>query len=177
MGVASIVADYGGTQEQIIAALLHDTVEDCGGLPRLEDIRETFGERVSTIVAACTDSFAEVKDEKLEWRARKEAHLAHLRTFLTPETAVVIAADKLHNLRAIRRDLRTEGPKVWERFKGGEKGTMWYYAEMISILSEIGRPRFFENTDVHDVSNVWALASELEHTWERFPLDMRERGR
>jgi (p)ppGpp synthase/HD superfamily hydrolase len=162
MGVASIVLDYGGTQEQAIAALLHDVVEDCGGVPRLDDVREVFGRRVADIVALCSDSLRD-SGEKSEWCARKEHHLAHLEKYLTPVEAVVIAADKLHNLRSIHRDLISDGNAVWSRFKGGESGTRWYYAQMISTLSFVACDG--TDTDGRPTGNggiVWRITAELE---------------
>src|ERR1700722_11320126 len=61
MAVTSLVLEAGGDEEMAIAALLHDVVEDCGGMPRLREIRKQFGARVARIVEGCTDSFAEPK--------------------------------------------------------------------------------------------------------------------
>jgi len=132
MGVASLVLQYGGDQEQAIAALLHDVVEDCGGAPRLAEIREKFGERVARIVDGCTDS-----DEipKPPWRERKERYIERVRT--GPEDMLLVsAADKLYNMREILMDLREYGPSVWERFKGRREGSMWYYRELIGAFGE-----------------------------------------
>jgi (p)ppGpp synthase/HD superfamily hydrolase len=158
MGVASIVLDYGGTDTQAVAALLHDVVEDCGGAERLADVREVFGPKVSAVVELCSDSLAEHPNAKQDWRARKEMHLQYLRDNLTPTEAVVIAADKLHNLRAIRRDLRNSGlaAAFWSRFKGGESGTRWYYGEMISLLARIGVDYEIDP----NAAIVWEIANE-----------------
>jgi len=127
MGVASLVLQYGGDEDQAIGALLHDVVEDCGGAPRLEEIRGRFGERVARIVDGCTDS-----DEipKPPWQERKKRYVERVRS--EPEEVLLVsAADKLYNMREILMDLREQGPGVWERFKGKRDGSLWYYRALI----------------------------------------------
>ena len=125
MAVAALVLEHGGDEDQAIAALLHDAIEDCG--PEHEAvIAARFGPRVAGIVRACTD--AEVLP-KPPWRARKEAYIAHL-DHAPREALLVSACDKLHNARAILADLRAEGPSVFDRFRGGREGTLWYYATL-----------------------------------------------
>lgn len=130
MGVASLVLQYGGDEDQAIAALLHDVVEDCGGAPRLAEIREKFGERVARIVDGCTDS-----DEipKPPWLERKQKYVE--RVGGEPEEVLLVsAADKLYNMREILMDLREHGPGVWERFKGKRDGSLWYYRALIEAF-------------------------------------------
>ena len=133
LGVASLVLEAGGTEDEAIAGLLHDTVEDQGGLPTLAHIRAEFGDRVADIVLACSDSTVQDPSEKADWRVRKETHLVHLAT-VDASTALVFAADKLHNARSVVRDLRALGDALWPRFKGGRDGTLWYYAESLRQL-------------------------------------------
>ena len=130
MGVASLVLQYGGDEEQAIAALLHDVVEDCGGAPRLEEIRQKFGERVARIVDGCTDS-----DEipKPPWLERKKRYVERVKSE-AEEVLLVSAADKLYNMREILMDLREQGADVWERFKGKRDGSLWYYGAMIEAF-------------------------------------------
>jgi (p)ppGpp synthase/HD superfamily hydrolase len=123
MAVASLVLEAGGDEEMAIAALLHDVVEDCGGMRRLRDVRKRFGDRVANIVEGCTDSFS---DPKLEWKQRKDDYLEHVK-HADFETRLVSAADKLHNVRTILTDYRKDGEKIWERFSGKKDGTLWYY--------------------------------------------------
>jgi (p)ppGpp synthase/HD superfamily hydrolase len=127
LAVASIVGESGGTETEVIAALLHDAVEDQGGLPRLADIRSRFGDEVAAIVWGCTDAH---DDPKPPWRSRKEAYLAHLAD-AAPSIVRVSAADKLHNARAILADLRLSGPARWDRFSGGRDGVLWYYRALV----------------------------------------------
>lgn len=132
MSVSALVMEYGGDEDQAIAGLLHDVVEDCGA-QYLDVIREKFGTRVATIVAACTDGVPDANGEKPDWRQRKDAYLAHLE-HADADILLVSAADKLHNARAILSDLRTIGPAVFERFKAGREGTLWYYSRLAEIF-------------------------------------------
>jgi GTP pyrophosphokinase len=133
LSVSALVLEDGGDEDQAIAALLHDAVEDQGGRPQLQQIRRRFGERVAAIVEGCTDA-----DEipKPPWRARKEAYLAHLRT-ADPAVRRVSVADKLHNARAILADYRLVGDALWERFSGGRYGVLWYYRALADIHLDV----------------------------------------
>lgn len=129
LAVAATVLEYGGSEDQAIAALLHDAVEDQGGQPRLADIRNRFGDRVADIVRACSDSIVGGSgDAKPAWRARKERYIAHLRT-VDQDTLLVSLADKVHNARSILRDLRNPdvGAAVFDRFSNPKAATLWYY--------------------------------------------------
>jgi (p)ppGpp synthase/HD superfamily hydrolase len=106
-----------------LAALLHDVVEDCGGMPRLREIRRQFGTRVAKIVEGCTDSFGE---PKAEWVERKKDYLREVK-HAGVETRLVSASDKLHNVRTILADYRQHGEAIWTRFSGKKEGTLWYY--------------------------------------------------
>jgi (p)ppGpp synthase/HD superfamily hydrolase len=131
-GVASLVLDDGGDEDQVIAALLHDAAEDHGGRRTLTEISRRFGPRVAAIVDACSDTF---ESPKPPWPARKQAWLDRLRT--VPDDAVrVIAADKLHNARDVVAALRAAGPPTLDVFTGGRDGTLWYYREAAARLAE-----------------------------------------
>jgi GTP pyrophosphokinase len=134
MAVAAIVLEYGGTEEEAIAALLHDAVEDQGGRPTLEDIRARFGAGVANIVEGCTDTDIQPKPE---WRTRKQAYLSHI-GHASDSVRFVSAADKLHNASAILRDYLRLGENVWERFNGGKEGTLWYYRSLVEAYSAAG---------------------------------------
>ena len=131
LAVTSLVLEAGGDEEQAMAALLHDAIEDIGAEQELE-IATRFGPRVAGIVSACTDSDTLPKPP---WRARKEAYLHHLAT-AEPDVLLVSCADKLHNARAIASDLRTHGPAMMARFNAGRDGTLWYYAALASIFEQ-----------------------------------------
>lgn len=133
LGVASIVLEHGGNEDEAIGALLHDAVEDQGGRPRLAEIRERFGPAVAEIVDGCSDSDTTPKPP---WRERKEAYLAHL-----PEASrsvqLVSAADKLYNSRSIVDDYRAIGNEVWSRFSGKRDGTLWYYRSLAGSFDKL----------------------------------------
>ena len=140
MGVASLVLEAGGDEDLAIAALLHDAVEDCGGPPTLRLIRGQFGERVARVVQECTDADTIPKPP---WRRRKEQYLAHLPQ-ASADGRLVSAADKLHNSRAILTDYRQVGEAVWNRFKGGREGTLWYYRSLVDTFRSLGTNRLVE---------------------------------
>ncbi|MDO8346368.1 MAG: HD domain-containing protein [Rugosibacter sp.] len=134
LAVAGIVLDYGGDEDEAIAALLHDAVEDCGGAPVLADIRRLFGDRVAGIVAACSDTD---QIPKPPWQARKEAYLDHLRD-ASASVRLVSAADKLHNARAILADYREIGESLWGRFNATRAQTLWYYRALVETFEAHG---------------------------------------
>jgi (p)ppGpp synthase/HD superfamily hydrolase len=131
--VTGIALEYGADEDQAIAAVLHDAAEDAGGEPRLQDIRRRFGQRVADYVMACTDT---VESPKPPWRERKEAYIAHIAS-ADPAGLLVSASDKLHNARAILKDLRATGDAVWSRFNGGKEGTLWYYRALVAAFKEV----------------------------------------
>jgi (p)ppGpp synthase/HD superfamily hydrolase len=131
LGVASIVLDYGGDEEMAIAALLHDAVEDHGGRPMLKMIEQIFGARVGKIVDGCTDSYAEDPKKKEGWEQRKFRYLRRIR-HEDAETRFVSAADKLYNARAVLRDLRYNGERVFERFSAPKTKIIWYYRSLVT---------------------------------------------
>jgi (p)ppGpp synthase/HD superfamily hydrolase len=133
LGVTAIVLEHGGDEDEAIGALLHDAVEDQGGRPRLDEIRQRFGPVVAEIVERCTDSFTTPKPP---WRERKEKYLAHLPEANRP-AQLVSAADKLYNVRSIAEDFRAHGDAVWQRFKGGRDGSLWYYREIVTRLDKL----------------------------------------
>jgi GTP pyrophosphokinase len=122
LAVASLVLEHGGDEDQAIAGLLHDAIEDCG-IAQEAIIAERFGPRVARTVRACTDADTLPKPP---WRERKRAYLQHLET-ADQDALLVSCCDKLHNARAIVTDLRTDGDSVFERFRAGKAGTLWYY--------------------------------------------------
>jgi GTP pyrophosphokinase len=130
MGVAAIVAGYGGPEDAVIAALLHDAVEDQGGLAAHARIREAFGEQVAAIVLACSDTDVEPKPP---WRARKERFIGTLAD-LPEQTKLVVAADKLHNATSMLRDYREAGEQLWDRFTAGPTEIHWYHTACIAAL-------------------------------------------
>ncbi|MEO6236787.1 MAG: HD domain-containing protein [Vicinamibacterales bacterium] len=134
MGVSSIVIDDGGSEDEAIAALLHDAAEDHGGRARLADIATRFGSGVARIVEDCTDSWATPKEP---WAERKKLYVEHARTLAAPSLRVS-AADKVHNAYAILRDLRNVGDRVWERFNAAADDILSYYQSLIRSFRAAG---------------------------------------
>lgn len=130
LAVCAIVQEQGGDEDLACAAVLHDTIEDCGAAhgPAIE---ARFGPRVAGIVQACSDTDVQPKPP---WRARKEAYLAHLEA-ANPDALLVSCADKLHNARAIVSDLRTHGPAMLGRFNAPSGGTSWYYQALAEVFA------------------------------------------
>jgi GTP pyrophosphokinase len=138
LSAAALVVENGGGEDEAVAAILHDAVEDQGGAARLDDIRRRFGDRVAGIVKGCTDTAParQGSGKKEPWRLRKERHIAHLAETTDHGILLVVAADKLHNARAILQDIRKSGLSVYDRFNAGKEGTLWYYREIAAILKK-----------------------------------------
>ncbi len=135
VAVAALVMEDGGSEETVIAALLHDAVEDQGGDATAERIRQQFGDDVADIVVACSDAAPDPGAEKAPWRDRKRHHLETMAD-MTDAAILVTAADKLHNVEATLYDVRTDGPAVWDRFKAGRDGFLWYHGEVLKTLEK-----------------------------------------
>jgi (p)ppGpp synthase/HD superfamily hydrolase len=133
--VAGLVINDGGSEAQAIAALLHDTVEDQGGPPTLEEIRANFGDDVARIVEQCSDT-----DEipKPPWLERKRKYIDHLGE-VGEDTLLVSVADKLDNARSMLRDYHTHGPALWGRFnRKNPQDHLWYYSELLKVYRARG---------------------------------------
>lgn len=138
--VSGLVLDYGGSEEAAIAALLHDAVEDCGGIATLEEIRALFGDEVAEIVQQTTDSTASNPKEKAPWRIRKEAYIARL-VNVNESAALVCACDKVDNVTSLIRALNTCGNmEILEKFKGGREGQFWYFESIVNVLEQRNSP-------------------------------------
>lgn len=138
LGVASIVLTYGGTENQAIGGLLHDTVEDCGA-EHEPVIGELFGDEVLHIVLACTDANVPAGQAKADWRTRKEQYLGHLQELPPGDPALLVScSDKLHNAQAILADLETIGLPLWSRFPGRRpEDHLWYYGELAATFETL----------------------------------------
>ena len=134
LAVCALVLEQGGDEDEAIAGLLHDAVEDQGGTQTLELIREQFGDRVAAIVADCSDTD---QDPKPDWQERKDTYLAHLRDpAVGAGTLRVSLADKLHNAHSILVDLRRDGDVVWSKFNRGASSQIWYYRSLAEIFTD-----------------------------------------
>ncbi|MCJ7734738.1 MAG: HD domain-containing protein [Anaerolineales bacterium] len=157
ISVSAIVLENGGSENQAIAALLHDAVEDQGGRPTLQIIRDSFGDDVARIIEGCTDAFT---DPKPPWKERKIDYLEKLKT-APDEILLVSLADKLHNARSILQDLLTEGDALWEKFNGKKAGTLWYYQSLANIFDSSSFPSL-SNELRHLVEEIITVSNLLE---------------
>ncbi|MHB8899284.1 MAG: HD domain-containing protein [Thermoguttaceae bacterium] len=147
--VAGIVLEHGADEDTAIAAVLHDAIEDQGGPAARELIRSRFGQSITRIVDECSDTD---QVPKPPWRRRKESYLAHLPQ-ASPSARMISAADKLDNIRSFLVSYRQAGDAVWEHFRGGREGTLWYYRSVRDILQE---------------ADPGPLADELAHAVSEF---------
>lgn len=155
LGVCALVLEHNGDEDQAIAALLHDAVEDQGGAPRLREIARLFGARVARIVECCTDAYLQPKPP---WEERKKLYLASLKDH-DEDSWLVSCADKLYNARSVLADYRNLGEDLWERFHGGRDGTLWYYRSVADELSRL-MPGPLAAELTHTVDQIEALAAE-----------------
>jgi (p)ppGpp synthase/HD superfamily hydrolase len=130
LGTCGIALDYGAGEDEAIAALLHDTIEDVQPTEVARAAVADFGTEVLRIVEGCTDSDTHPKPP---WRTRKEAYIAHVASLDGP-ILLVSTADKLHNARSIVTDLHRFGAATWERFNGGRDGSLWYYRALVGAF-------------------------------------------
>lgn len=157
LAVAGIVLENGGNEDEAIAALLHDAIEDQGGAATREEIRRRFGNTVVEIVDSCTD--AEIMP-KPPWKPRKEAYIARMR-HASASVRLVSVADKLHNTRSILADYRVLGDALWHRFTGGKEGTLWYYRSLVTAYREAGTSPLIEEL-ARVVAELEALVAQNE---------------
>ena len=155
LAVTALVIEHGGDEDEAIAALLHDAIEDQGGPKAREEIRRRFGDRVTEIVDGCTDSETIPKPP---WKERKRAYIARLGE-ASASVRLVSAADKLHNARSILNDYRGLGEEIWQRFAGRKAGTLWYYRSVLDVLSQAGMTPLIEELD-RVVSQLERLAGK-----------------
>jgi len=151
-GVASLVmgeaglADFPVTEDMVIAALLHDAVEDHGGAARLEDIRSNFGDNVARMVEGLSDTLAEDSNAKEPWEQRKKAYIERLRGE-PADVRLISAADKLYNARTILEDYRVIGPEIWKRFKRSRDLQLWYFDALLEVFKSFGKMRIIDELE------------------------------
>lgn len=164
LAVASLVGENGGTENEVVAALLHDAIEDTD--ETRDSLAARFGDEVAGVVAACSDADVAPGEEKPPWRERKESYIARVGAPSAPEAVrLVSSADKLHNVRAMISDYRAVGEDLWDRFKGGREGTFWYYRALVEAFErsddgEDKRPSPIVEELVRAVAALHDLAGE-----------------
>jgi GTP pyrophosphokinase len=145
LGVAALVMGEAGgkvpvTENMVIAALLHDVVEDHGGERRLRDVERKFGNDVARMVAGLSDSFVENHEQKSEWKERKQTYIERLRNE-ADDVLLISAADKLYNAKAILEDFRQIQHAIWTRFKHGPEEQLWYFGKLLVVFQSRGTNR------------------------------------
>lgn len=137
MAVAALVLENGGSEDEAIAALLHDGPEDCDGKQTLLEIEERFGPAVAAIVLGCTDS---MESPKPPWSERKASYIDHLPD-ADPSTMLVSLADKVHNVRSLVIEYRNVGEDLWQRFAASRDQSLWYYESLLRVFHQAGSTR------------------------------------
>lgn len=135
MAVCSLALEDGATEDEAVAALLHDGPEDQGGREVLDEIARRFGTEVADIVAGLSDDLPALLAEKRPWRERKEEYLDHLR-LASDAVLRVSLADKLHNARSMLIDLKAGGERLWTRFHAGRGEQAWYFGELLKVFEQ-----------------------------------------
>ena len=145
LGTCAIVLEHGGDEDEAIAALLHDAIEDVRPTEQARRAVADFGARVLAIVEGCTDSDTHPKPP---WRERKERYLRHVGQ-ADASILLVAGADKLHNARTILLDLRALGDAVWSRFNAGRDESLWYYRSVVDVMraNTAHRPALVDELD------------------------------
>lgn len=139
LAVAAIVLENDGTEDEAIAALLHDSLEDQAERTSSAEISARFGNQVAAVVEGCSDGLDLVRNST-DWRQRKQAYVEHLR-HAESSVRLVSAADKLHNARSLLADYRAIGEGLWARFNAPKEDQLWFYSELISALTDAGETR------------------------------------
>ena len=138
LGVCALVLVDGGDEDEAIAALLHDSIEDHADVVTRELLEARYGARVAQLVQDCTDTPADYAGgKKPPWRQRKEAYITHVRE-TPPERLRVSVADKVDNLRAILANHRVLGAALWTRFNAGQADQQWYYSALTEAYRAAG---------------------------------------
>ncbi len=154
MATAAIVIENGEHEYEAIAALLHDAVEDGGGLVRLNEISEMFGDEVTNIVLKCSDT---TEKEKEPWKERKVRYLEHLSKNDDASVLLVSLADKLHNSRCILSDYKREGEYFWKRFNAKKEDILWYYMGLLKEYKKFGNSPYG-----HLLEEYGAIVNDIE---------------
>ena len=170
-GVASLVMGEAGlsgavvTEDMVIAALLHDAVEDHGGAARLEDIRINFGDEVARMVEGLSDTLAEDRARRSPGRSGREAYIERLRNE-PADVRLISAADKLYNARSILEDYREIGPEIWKRFQRPRDLQIWYLESLLEVFKASGKMRI--------VDELERVVDELKEISAQEPQDAQQ---
>lgn len=136
LSVSAMVMDDGGTEDEAVGGILHDSLEDHPDLVTKESLESQFGAAVADIVLGCTDTPDGFQGgEKPPWKDRKVAYINHLKD-APPSVLRVAIADKLHNARELLSDLELEGKSTIDRFNVGWDEQVWYLDELLAVFDD-----------------------------------------
>lgn len=135
--VSGMVLQHGGNEDEAIGALLHDSVEDCGGKPVMVKIRKRFGDKIADLVDGCSETDIQPKPP---WLERKKDYIENIKSAI-PSVRLITCADKIHNASSIISEYRKVGEKVWDRFKANKNETLWFYSSFVAAMQEAGENR------------------------------------
>ena len=133
MSVSALILEAGGSEDEAIAGLLHDAVEDQGGKATREEIRQKFGETIVEIVDGCTESDITPKPP---WKERKIQYIENIRN-ASDSVKLVSLADKLHNARSLLIGYQNQGDRLWDYFTGSKEDKLWFYGELLEIYKQV----------------------------------------
>ena len=172
LAVSAIVLEHGGSEDEAIAALLHDSVEDAGGAATLSRVADQFGPNVAGIVDDCSEPVPEPGQPKAPWRERKDAYLAHLAE-VSPSALLVAAADKLHNVRSIQTDYSHLGEALWSRFNAGRDEILWFYRALVEAMDSAETSLLLDEAEGSTrFAGLDRLLDEFEEAVENLHLDV-----
>lgn len=155
LSVCALVLEDGGDEDEAIAALLHDTLEDHPKQVKKSDLERRFGARVADLVVQCTDTPpGYAGGPKPPWPERKAAYVERIRGERYPLCRVALA-DKLHNTRTIVLDHRRFGDIIWKRFRATKEDQLRYHRALVEAFREARAPD-------HLVGELDSLVRELE---------------
>lgn len=155
LSVCALVLEDGGDEDEAIAALLHDTLEDCPDEVTASDLARRFGAPVAALVLACTDTPPDYTGgPKAEWPVRKAAYVTQIRAEKYPLCRIALA-DKLHNTRAMVLDQHRYGDEVWKRFNATKEQELKYHRALVEAFREAEAPDYL-------VAELDSLVRELE---------------
>ena len=155
LSVCALVLEDGGDEDEAIAALLHDTLEDHPEKVTKADLDRRFGSRVADLVAACTDTPPDYTGgTKADWHERKATYVELIREEPYPKCRVALA-DKLHNTRSVVLDHRRLGDEIWTRFNAPKEDQLHYHRALVEAFREAGAPDYL-------VDELDSLVRELE---------------
>ncbi len=158
LGVARIIIQCFCPEHVTIAGILHDTVEDTP--VTIEEIGQKFGRDVAALVDAATEP-----DKNDTWEIRKRHTIEMVQT-LSDEAAILVLADKLDNIRAIREDLEINGEAVWDRFKRPRERQQWYYESLAAAFDGRSADQQTQSLLKHfktEVDRVFGCVSHSRH--------------